>query len=76
MTGEEIKNEIFSIRKKRTKKVKELMKEYDVVMQESIKSLQEMCPHEEGEWEHNGLGWDYTDCKWCGYRLRSTYWHD
>jgi hypothetical protein len=65
-----ISGRLFSLRRQRSKKMKELMREYDeTVYYPEIQKLQKQClesgGHIRGKFHNNGIGWTWYYCARC-----------
>lgn len=77
MTGEETATAIRRLQIQRRQKQQDLMREYDqTIFHPTMRELIDSCPHEDrGVWENNGLGWMWTECRWCGHRMQEkSFW--
>jgi hypothetical protein len=65
-----ISSRLFSLRRQRSQKMKELMREYDKsVYYPEIQKLQQEClesgGHIRGKFHNNGIGWTWYYCTRC-----------
>lgn len=67
MTDTEICDKIFKLRRARTDKIIEVMKDYDKDMRKQIMALQDQCTHSQTRPYENFMG-DICgrECKFCG----------
>lgn len=71
MKGEEARLALLNLQRARSDRQMELMKDYDQeYYRPAILNIMKECEHEsEGIWRRNGIGWSWTECRWCGHRL-------
>ncbi len=67
MTDTEIGEAIFKLRRARGDKILEVMKDYDIVMRQRIKDLQDQCSHSQTKSYYNYIGASCgKECVFCG----------
>lgn len=66
MTCDEIANKITSLRSDRSKRVQEVMKNYDYDMHKLVVALQDKCSHDHTSIRDNGIGHYWKECIYCG----------
>ena len=74
MTGHEIRKKMRDLEFQRTRELQERMRSFDEeVYYPAIKKIRSECPHEDdNEWRDNGLGFFWTQCRWCGQRMQQN----